>query len=72
MSCERGRRFFKQMTQMEFSRWTSTMPMLLTFLVMLGALNKHINLVNSKPVEPTGIVWGAMLAAFRESLDSIG
>jgi hypothetical protein len=45
------------MTQMEFSRLKSTMPMLLTFLVMLGALNKHINLVNSKPVEPTAIVW---------------
>lgn len=72
MSCERGRRFFKQMTQMEFSQWKSTMPMLLTFLVMLGALNKHINLVTSKPVEPTTIVWGAMLAAFRESLYSIG
>lgn len=64
MSCERGRRFFKQMTRIEFSRWKSTMPMLLTFLVMMGALNKHINLVNSKPVEPTAIVWGAMLACF--------
>lgn len=64
MSCERGRKFFKRMTQMGFSRRKSSMPMLLTILVMLGALNKHINLVDSKPVEPTAIVRGCYACCF--------
>lgn len=63
---EEGRRYFKQMSeQFELQPTEKHYACMVDLFGRAGCLQEAHNLINSMPMTPTSVVWGALLAACR-------